>query len=56
MQTAMGRIRTIALLSAALFGALLLIYRFDFGMAATVFVVAAIMGVVFFIAANIPHV
>jgi hypothetical protein len=44
------------LLSAALFGALLLIYRFDFGMAAAVFALAAVMGVVAFIAANIWYV
>jgi hypothetical protein len=45
----MGGIRTIALLSAAFFGALLLIYRFDFGMAVAVFV----MAVALFIAAYI---
>jgi hypothetical protein len=52
----MGRIRTIALLSAIFFGAILLIYRFDFGMAVAVFAIVAVGGVIVIVASNIPHV
>jgi hypothetical protein len=41
-----SRIRNIGLICAAFFGALLLIYRFDFGMAVAAFATAAALAVV----------
>jgi hypothetical protein len=41
----MSRIRTIGLICAVFFGALLLIYRFDVGMAVAVFAIAAALAV-----------
>lgn len=41
----MGRIRTVSLIAAAFFGALLVMYHFDVGMAAAVFVIGLLFGV-----------
>jgi cell division protein FtsW (lipid II flippase) len=45
----MGKVRALALIAAAFFGALLVMYRFDFGMTVAVFVI----GIVFLAAMSV---